>query len=224
MSIALIATLQLFGCYHDSINLALDKRGSSGVPPEEQPKLYVITLPLDGGKATAEKMSEVTIVEPLTARVPTIFSETPNSQFLHAHRSLYQNPNGERNHGACPFNYIAMIDLNPFPIDKSHALLQVVCDFPVIDQRLTGRRCRYSWLACMDTATPAVAFNGLAKMDLWAPIGQDACVGRINMQKGCFAGAVAGVLCVSKGGGVLLDSICAGVGTSGNGKLFFLGS
>lgn len=36
--------LQLFVCYQETINLNLDTRSTAGIPPEEQPRLAVITL------------------------------------------------------------------------------------------------------------------------------------------------------------------------------------
>lgn len=41
----------------------------------------------------------------------------------------------------------------------------------------------------MDVGRTAPAFDGLAKFDLEAPAGKDACVGRIQLQEGRFTGA-----------------------------------
>eukprot|EP00775_Hariotina_reticulata_P002346 gene2346-2652_t len=65
----------------------------------------------------------------------------------------------------------------------------VVGDFPTINPAYTGRKNRWSYVATMVTGFgAAVKFDGVAKVDLWAPEGSDALVSKIQLPPGCFSG------------------------------------
>ncbi|WIA42707.1 hypothetical protein OEZ86_008657 [Tetradesmus obliquus] len=62
-------------------------------------------------------------------------------------------------------------------------------DFPTINPRFVGRKQRYAYVATMVTGFgAAVKWDGVAKMDLWAPEGSDAMVAKIQLPPGCYNG------------------------------------
>lgn len=68
-------------------------------------------------------------------------------------------------------------------------LTPTVGDFPIINPNYTGRKNRYAYVACMVTDARAVKWDGVAKVDLQAPIGTtDAVISKIQMQPGCHNG------------------------------------
>ncbi|KXZ51783.1 hypothetical protein GPECTOR_11g227 [Gonium pectorale] len=73
---------------------------------------------------------------------------------------------------------------------SSRRLSSVVGDFPVVHPGKATRPCRWAWLATMETSatcnTPS--FTGIAKMDLTAQPGTDACAGCIAYPAGTYGG------------------------------------
>lgn len=68
-------------------------------------------------------------------------------------------------------------------------MTQTCGDFPTINPAFVGRKNRWAYVATMVTGFgAAVKWDGVAKMDLEAPGGSDAMVGRIQLPEGCFNG------------------------------------
>ncbi|KAG2490110.1 hypothetical protein HYH03_011416 [Edaphochlamys debaryana] len=71
---------------------------------------------------------------------------------------------------------------------SARRLTEVVGDFPVIHPGKSTLPCRYSWVATMDTSAGTPSFTGIAKIDLGAKPGKDACCGKIVYPPGCYGG------------------------------------
>jgi carotenoid 9,10(9',10')-cleavage dioxygenase 1 len=92
--------------------------------------------------------------------------------------------------------HMAMVTLDPATRRCSvRRLTKIAGDFPVINPRYTGRKCRWVWYACLN-ATPGqrtVKWDGIAKLDLsLAEEGgeppEECVVGRIRLPEGVYCG------------------------------------
>ncbi|GLC54223.1 hypothetical protein PLESTB_000836900 [Pleodorina starrii] len=70
----------------------------------------------------------------------------------------------------------------------SRRLTEVVGDFPVVHPGKATRPCKWSYVAVMDGTSCMPAFTGIAKMDLGAAPGTDACVGMVKYPAGTLGG------------------------------------
>ncbi|GBF94451.1 hypothetical protein Rsub_07265 [Raphidocelis subcapitata] len=110
---------------------------------------------------------------------------------------------------------LAVATLDPKTGESSlRVLSEVVGDFPTIHPQKTGQKCRYAYLAAMVTKNKAVKWDGVAKIDLWAPEGSDACAGRIKLPPGHYNGETQFVprhddpsLCASEDDGFLVTFV-----------------
>ncbi|EFJ52660.1 hypothetical protein VOLCADRAFT_85861 [Volvox carteri f. nagariensis] len=67
-------------------------------------------------------------------------------------------------------------------------LSELLCDFPVVHPNMVTHPCQWSWVAVHDASSSLPAFNGIAKMNLAAPPGSDACVAKVNYPPGVLGG------------------------------------
>ena len=73
-------------------------------------------------------------------------------------------------------------------------------DFPRINERFTGVKCRYAYVATMDPASPVPLFDGVAKVDLLARDSSKAIVASFKYGKGRHGGEATFVADPHRGG------------------------
>ncbi|GLI66025.1 hypothetical protein VaNZ11_009730 [Volvox africanus] len=85
--------------------------------------------------------------------------------------------------------YLTEYTLSPSTgVARRRRMSMVPVEFPVINPSKATRKCKWSWMAVMDESAEVPTMTGLAKMDLEAATGTDACVAMIKYPPGVFGG------------------------------------
>ncbi|GIL78894.1 hypothetical protein Vretimale_112 [Volvox reticuliferus] len=141
---------------------------------------------------------------------PTGFADVqwftlPGPSFMAFHvAASWEEPNGDVKVFACQMNELDLslhhltraeygllteYTLSPSTgVAKLRQMTKVPGDFPVINPSKATRKCKWCWMATPDHNASPLAFLGIAKMDLEAAPGTDACVAMINYPPGMFGG------------------------------------